>query len=72
MKYLVLKNTVVNSVAVRAGDVIEVPESEVNFLIGIKRIEPVTEKIVETVDRSVGLDEADKPKKRGRPRKKAD
>lgn len=72
MKYLVLKNTVVDGSAVRAGDVIEVPKGEVNFLVGIKRVEPVTEKTVETIDRAVGLDEDDKPKKRGRPRKKAD
>ena len=72
MKYLVLKNTVVGGSTVKAGDVIDVPKDEVSFLVGSKRVEPVTEKAVETVDRAVGLDEADKPKKRGRPRKKAD
>jgi len=72
MKYLVLKGTVINGCVARAGDVVEVPESEVKGLISINRISPVVEKKAETVDRAVGLDEETKPKRRGRPKKKAE
>jgi hypothetical protein len=72
MKYLVLKGTVIGGAAVKAGDVVEVPESEVSALIGINRIAPVAEKATKTVDRAVGLDEETKPKRRTRAKKKAD
>lgn len=72
MKYLVLKGTVINGCVAKAGDVVEVPDSEVKGLISINRISPVVEKKAETVDRAVGLDEETKPKRRGRPKKKAE
>lgn len=72
MKYLVLKGTVINGCVAKAGDVVEVPDSEVKGLISINRISPVAEKKAETVDRAVGLDEETKPKRRGRPKKKAE
>ena len=72
MKYLVLKGTVINGESAKAGDVVEVPENEVKSLLGINRISPVAEKKAETVDRSVGLDEETKPKRRTRAKKKAE
>lgn len=72
MKYLVLKGTVINGCVAKAGDVVEVPDSEVKGLISINRISPVVEKKAESVDRAVGLDEETKPKRRGRPKKKAE
>ena len=60
MKYLVLKGTVINGCAAKAGDVVEVPGSEVKGLLGINRIAPVVEKKAETVDRAVGLTEETK------------
>ncbi|MCH1579338.1 MAG: hypothetical protein L7S55_01425 [Luminiphilus sp.] len=72
MKYLVLKGTVIDGASVKAGDVVEVPENEVKSLLGINRIAPVAEKKAETVNRSVGLDEETKPKRRTRAKKKAE
>lgn len=72
MKYLVLKGTVINGCVAKAGDVVEVPDSEVKGLISINRISPVVEKKAETVDRAVGLDEETKPKRRTRAKKKAE
>ena len=72
MKYLVLKGTVINGCVARAGDVVEVPESEVKGLISINRISPVVESKAETVDRAVGLDEETKPKRRTRAKKRAE
>lgn len=72
MKYLVLKGTVIGGSASQAGDVVEVPESEVKALLAMKRIAEVAEKPAATTNRAVGLDDDTKPKKRGRPKKKAD
>jgi hypothetical protein len=72
MKYLVLKGTVIGGSATQAGDVVEVPESEVKALLAMKRIAEVAEKPTATTNRAVGLDDDTKPKKRGRPKKKAD
>ena len=71
MSYLVLKGTVVGGKQVRAGDVVEVDAVEAKELIGIGRITKVDSKPVETVDRSIGLQEETKPKRRTR-RTKAD
>ena len=71
MSYLVLKGTVIGGKQVRAGDVVEVDAVEAKELIGIGRITKVDSKPVETVDRSIGLQEETKPKRRTR-RTKAD
>jgi len=71
MSYLVLKGTVINGKQVRAGEVVEVDAVEAKELIGIGRITKVDSKPVETVDRSIGLQEETKPKRRTR-RTKAD
>jgi hypothetical protein len=71
MSYLVLKGTVIGGKQVRAGDVVEVDAVEAKELVGIGRITKVDSKPVETVDRSIGLSEETKPKRRTR-RTKAD
>jgi len=71
MSYLVLKGTVINGKQVRAGEVVEVDAVEAKELVGIGRITKVDRKPVETVDRSIGLQEETKPKRRTR-RTKAD
>jgi hypothetical protein len=66
MSYLVLKGTVIGGKQVRAGDVVEVDAVEAKELVGIGRITKVDSKPVETVDRSIGLSEETKPKRRTR------
>ena len=66
MSYIVLKGTVIGGKRVNAGDVVEVEGIEARELMGIGRIAKVEKKQVETVDRSVGLTEETKPKRRTR------
>lgn len=63
MKYEVMKDCVIDRVARKKGDIIEVTEDVVG-LMGIGRIIPAAEPEIK-VDRSVGLDASDeKPKRR--------
>jgi hypothetical protein len=63
MKYEVMKDCVIERVARKKGDIIEVTEDVVG-LMGIGRIMPAVEPEIK-VDRSVGLDTSDdKPKRR--------
>ena len=71
MKYLVMKGTVAGGRQVRAGDVIELDSVDARELVSLGRLVEVVETKVETVDRSVGLTEETKPKRRTR-RKKAE
>lgn len=65
MKYEVMKDCVIERVARKKGDIIEVTEDVVG-LMGIGRIMPAVEPEIK-VDRSVGLDNSDdKPKRRTR------
>jgi hypothetical protein len=65
MKYEVMKDCVIERVARKKGDIIEVTEDVVG-LMGIGRIIPAVEPEIK-VDRSVGLDTSDdKPKRRTR------
>jgi len=65
MKYEVMKDCVIERVARKKGDIIEVTEDVVG-LMGIGRIMPAVEPEIK-VDRSVGLDTSDdKPKRRTR------
>lgn len=66
MSYIVLKGTVIGGKRVNAGDVVEVEGIEARELVGIGRIAKVEKKEVETVDRSLGLTEETKPKRRTR------
>ena len=68
MKYVVLKGTVINGSRVSPGDVVEVSDQEAIGLLGINRICKAKDEPV-IVDRSVGLSEETKPKRR---RRKAD
>lgn len=65
MKYEVMKDCVIERVARRKGEIIEVTEDVVG-LMGIGRIIPAAEPEIK-VDRSVGLETSDEtPKKRTR------
>jgi len=65
MKYEVIRGCVIDRVARRKGDVIEVLE-EANALLNMGRIIPASEPKIK-VDRSVGLKSSiEKPKKRGK------
>jgi hypothetical protein len=66
MSYLVLKGTVIGGKQVRAGDVIEIDGIEARELVGIGRVSEFESKPVETQDRSIGLSEETKPKRRTR------
>ena len=68
MKYVVLKGTVINGRRVSAGDIVELSDQDAVGLLGINRICKAKEEPV-IVDRSVGLSEETKPKRR---RRKAD
>ena len=68
MKYVVLKGTVINGSRVSPGDVVDVSDQEAVGLLGINRICKAKDEPV-IVDRSVGLSEETKPKRR---RRKAD
>lgn len=66
MKYLVLTGTVINKQSCRAGDVVDVPDDEVKTLKAMGRIAEYVEKKVESQDRSVGLSDETKPRRRTR------
>jgi hypothetical protein len=66
MSYLVLKGTVIGGKQVRAGDVVEVEGVEARELIGMGRIVEVVKTETKVEDRSVGLTEETKPKRRTR------
>lgn len=68
MKYQVLKNCVFSGGRAKVGEVIEVGDKEATELMGIGRITPHHEPVVE--NRSVGLEEStEAPKKRGKSKK---
>jgi len=66
MSYLVLKGTVIGGKQVRAGDVVEVEGVEARDLMGMGRIIEVVKTETKVEDRSVGLTEETKPKRRTR------
>lgn len=71
MKFQVLKSCVINGAPKKAGDVVDIAsDADVRALMGIGRIAPYDEPLIE--DRSIGLSEETKPKKRGRPKKVID
>jgi hypothetical protein len=69
MKYICLKNCIINKTPIMSGVVLEVDPQEANMLLGIGRIAPFHEDVVE--NRSVGLEVSSEVvmKRRGRPRK---
>lgn len=65
MKYEVIKGCVIDRVARKQGDIVEVQEDVIG-LLGMGRIIPASEPEIK-VDRSVGLENsAEQPKRRGR------
>ena len=65
MKYEVIKGCVIDRVARKKGDIVEVVEG-VSALLGMGRIIPASEPVI-PANRSVGLDTSDEaPKRRGR------
>lgn len=66
MSYLILKSTVVSGKQVKAGDVVEIGALEARELMGTGKICKAETKVVETVDRSIGLSEETKPKRKTR------
>jgi hypothetical protein len=69
MKYICLKNCIINKTPTMSGMVLEIDPQEANILLGIGRIAPFDEDVVE--NRSVGLEVSSEVvmKRRGRPRK---
>jgi hypothetical protein len=64
MKYEVIKGCVIDRVARKKGDIVEVVEG-VSALLGMGRIIPASEPVIPT-NRSVGLETSDEaPKRRG-------
>ena len=66
MSYLVLKGTVIGGKQVRAGDVVDVEGAEARELLGMGRIAEVVKTETKVEDRSIGLTEETKPKRRTR------
>lgn len=69
MKYICLKNCIINMNPTMAGMVLEVDPEQAKMLLGIGRIAPFDEGVME--DRSIGLETSSEVvmKRRGRPRK---
>lgn len=66
MEYLVLKSTVSGGRQVKAGDVIELDSVQAKELIAIGRLVEVIKTETKVEDRSIGLTEETKPKRRTR------
>jgi len=65
MKFKVVKGCVINGAACKVGEIIEIASAdELKALMGVGRVEPHDEPVVK--DRSIGLDEETKPKRRAR------
>ena len=68
MKFKVMKGCVVAGEQQKAGDLVEINNAEeLKALMGIGRVAPHDEPVIE--DRSVGLNEESKPRRRGRQKK---
>lgn len=70
MKYEVLKGCVINLQGRKKGEILEISDEDAKMLMGLGRIAPVNEQIT-VENRSIGLDEESKPRRRGR-KSKAD
>jgi hypothetical protein len=68
--YIVLKDLLLKGKRYVASDVIEaISDEDAKSLSAMGRIEPVDVKPVESIDRSVGLSDDAKPKKRAKSKK---
>jgi len=70
MKYEVLKGCVINRKGRQKGEILEISDEEARLLMGLGKIAPADEQVI-VENRSVGLDEESKPRRRGR-KSKAD
>ena len=68
MRYRVLKSCVAGGMARRLGSIIELDEKEATNLMAMGRVAPHDE-AAQREDRSVGLKEETKPRRRGRAKK---
>ena len=68
MRYKVLRNTVAAGRVRRMGSLIELDDAEARELMALGRVAPHDE-AAPTEDRSVGLKEETKPRRRGRAKK---
>lgn len=71
MRYKILKGCVAGGRARRMGSIVELSDSEGLNLMQMGRVAPYDEP-KEPENRSIGLDEESKPRRRGRPRKTED
>jgi len=70
MKYEVLKGCVINLKGRQKGEILEISDEDAKMLMALGRIGPANEEIT-VENRSIGLDEESKPRRRGR-KSKAD
>ena len=70
MKYEVLKGCVINLKGRQKGEILEISDEDAKMLMALGRIAPANEQIT-AENRSIGLDEESKPRRRGR-KSKAD
>ena len=68
MKYEVLKGCVINQKGRQRGEILEISDEDAKALMGIGRIAPVNEPVI-TENRSIGLADDTKPRRRGRSKK---
>jgi hypothetical protein len=68
MKFKVMKGCVVSGQSRQVGEIVDIQSAdELKTLMGIGRVVPHDEPVIE--DRSLGLDDDTKPRRRGRPKK---
>ena len=61
--YLIMKSCVAGGEARKAGEIVELSESEAKALTAMGRVQPVADYVPnETMDRSVGLESSESPK----------
>ena len=71
MRYKILKGCVAGGRARRLGSIVELDDEQGRNLMLMGRVAPYDEP-KEPENRSIGLDEESKPRRRGRPRKTED
>ena len=68
MKYEVLKSCIINRKGRQKGEILEISDEESKLLMGLGKIAPADEPVI-VENRSVGLAEDTKPKRRTRKKK---
>ena len=67
MKYQVIRACIISGKRSNVGDVVELGDQQAKELMAIGRVTPHDETVIE--DRSIGLDNETKPKRRARTKK---